>query len=171
MREGILIWITGISGVGKSTVGEILYKEFRKIHPNTVWLDGDVLRDIYNIQDGYDEKSRHSLAYSYSKLCELFVKQGLIVICTTISMFEDVRRRNRNSNEKYVEVFLEAAMGSLVLRNCKNIYSSFQSGIVGIDIVPEFPQNPDLIFRTDLGLTANNIAKEIGHKVEEMYDI
>lgn len=164
-QKGVLIWITGLSGVGKSTVSRALKEILVRDYSNIVWLDGDTLRDVLGISAGYDWASRKHYAFIYSRLCELLVKQGMIVICSTISLFHDVQKRNREKNERYIEVFLEAPIEILQKRDNKKVYSTkMDKQIVGVDICPEYPQNPDLRFCTHSEISPEEIAYKIYSK-------
>jgi SAM-dependent methyltransferase len=83
----------------------------------------------------------------------MLTDQGLIVICCTIAMFDEVREWNRKNNKAYVEVFLDVPMEVIQERDQKGMYSSYAKGnfseIVGLDVKVEFPKNPDLIIKND----------------------
>ena len=147
-KNGTLYWITGLSGAGKTTIGRSLYYEIKKKKDNIVLLDGDVLKAIVDDNLGYSEEDRHKRAMKYATLCKTLTDQGIIVICCTIAMFEDIREWNRANNSSYVEVFINTPMEVLIQRDQKGMYSKYKKGksanIVGMDIAIDYPKHPDL---------------------------
>lgn len=148
MQKGVLYWITGLSGAGKTTIGNRLYYEMKKKQDNVVLLDGDILKQIVNDTPGYSVEDRRERAYKYAKLCKSLTDQGLVVICCTIAMFHEVREWNRRNNKGYVEIFVNTPMEVLNRRDQKGMYSAYQKGeakdIVGKDVSVELPLNPDI---------------------------
>lgn len=155
--QGVLYWITGLSGAGKTTIGNRLYYELRKKYSNVVLLDGDILKNIVGEHLGYNEIDRRKRAMKYAQLCKMLTDQGLIVICCTIAMYDEVRIWNKKNNKGYVEVFLDVSEDILRQRDQKGLYTKYQKGslknIAGIDVKVELPQNPDLILKNDGELT------------------
>ena len=152
-NEGILYWITGLSGAGKTTIGIELYYELKKKQSNVILLDGDILKTIVGDVVGYTEEDRRKRARKYAQIGKMLADQGMIVICCTISMFDEVRKWNRENNKGYVEVFLKVPMKVLEKRDQKGMYSKQKAGnfhnLTGIDIRAEFPKNPDIIIEND----------------------
>ena len=94
-KDGVLYWITGLSGAGKTTIGNRLYYELRKENDNVILLDGDILKKIVSDTPGYTAEDRKKRAIKYAMLCKTLTDQGMIVICCTIAMFDEVRMWNR----------------------------------------------------------------------------
>lgn len=143
----MVYWITGLAGAGKTTVGKKLYEILKQKKDNTVFLDGDVLRTVFSNLD-YSLEGRRNIAYSYSRLCKLLDDQGIDVIICTISMFEEVRKWNRDNIQNYREIFLDVSYVELEQRNKKGLYkgavASLPLNVVGVNVDAEFPVNPDL---------------------------
>ena len=137
-NNGYIIWIMGLAGSGKTTIGKNLYNEIKKNIPNVVYLDGDELRDIIGFHE-YDKQSRIDVAIKRSKIANFLSNQGIIVIVTTISMFKEVYEFNRSNIDNYIEVYIECSMDELIKRNQKGLYSSGSSNVVGIDIDIDIP--------------------------------
>lgn len=136
-------WITGLSGSGKTTLAFRLKTKMQ----NVVLLDGDVIRDIFDVGDSYDSKSRLKIAYIYAKMAKMLVENQINVICSTISLFHEIHDWNRANIPGYVEIFLDFDISELERRDSKSIYSRAKKGqlknVVGYDIKPEYPKNPE----------------------------
>ena len=166
---GTVFWITGLSGAGKTTVGKIVYERLKSKKDNVVLLDGDDLRKTIAADLGYTNEDRHESARRNTRLCKLLGDQDIDVICCTICMFEDIRRWSRESNEKYVEIYLKVPMSVLKGRNQKNLYVESQSEVVGLGVGMEEPEHPDMVIINDGSKSPDEIAGEILHKAEELY--
>lgn len=149
MNKGILYWLTGLSGAGKTTIGNRVYYSMKAQKPNTIILDGDILKKIAGKDLGYGREERLERAYRYSSLCKLLTDQGINVIICTIAMFDEIRNWNRNNIENYVEVFLDVDMEVLKRRNRKGLYSKKGTNTAGIDVAIEYPKNPDIVIKND----------------------
>ncbi|MCI9377198.1 MAG: adenylyl-sulfate kinase [Eubacterium sp.] len=151
--EGRLFWVTGLSGAGKTTLGNMLYKYLKEKYPNTVIFDGDALRSAFGNDLGYSKEERFLCAMRYARLCKLLVDQGMYVICCTISMFDQVRGWNRSNIANYVEVYIEVPVAVLEERNQKNLYQGLKTGaakdVVGVDLELELPKEPDVRLLND----------------------
>lgn len=163
--QGKLYWITGLSGSGKTTIGTALYQEIKKTTDRVVYLDGDTLRKYIAYDVGYSYDERKALGKKYSGLCQMLVEQGFIVICSTIAMFDDVRDLNRTSIQNYIEVYVKVELDTLVQRDQKKLYSSKTKNVVGIDIPPELPKNPDIIIENSNGNMEKIISNILKYEV------
>lgn len=168
--DGIVYWITGLSGAGKTTIGRELYKQIREQRPNVVLLDGDQLREVFANDLGYTKEERYQCAMRYSRICRMLAEQDLTVICCTISMFDQVREWNRQNMEQYREIYVRVPMEVLRLRNQKGLYSGVKHGItedvVGEDLELQLPQNPDLILDNDGSNSLVWLVAKIGERFE-----
>lgn len=172
---GRLFWVTGLSGAGKTYIGTVFYGKWRKHHPNTVLLDGDVLRQVFGNDLGYSMEDRFACAMRYARLCKLLTEQGIHVVCCTISMFDQVRDWNRENIPKYTEIYIEVPMDILEKRNQKNLYHDVKNGVVknvvGMDMEYQLPRNPDIRLVNDGSKSVEELHEEllgqIGFKVME----
>lgn len=149
MKNSQLFWITGLSGSGKTTFAHVVVEKIESLGRKTVLIDGDVIREIFDNVEDYGREARLKTAYQYSKLAAFLVKNGVDVVCSTISLFHEVQEWNRKNIPNYVEIFVKVDGEKLLQRDSKKIYSRAKSGelknVVGVDIVAEFPKNPDLV--------------------------
>ena len=120
-KKGILFWITGLSGSGKTTIANKIKKNISKKYGPTIILNGDDLRNIFNLKK-FDRKERLKLALSYSKLCKSISEQKINIIFPTVSMFNKVRSYNRKNIKNYCEIYIKANIKKII-RNKKKKYT------------------------------------------------
>lgn len=170
---GTLYWITGLSGSGKTSISKIIYNYYRKKKKNIVFLDGDNMRKVLNLEtSGFDTQSRKNNAYIYVKLSHLLTSQGIDVIFATIGMFHEIREWNRKNILNYREIYIKSNIDNLVKRDAKGIYKKIQEkkikNVVGIDIELEEPRSPDITALNDGIIPINKIANKIIKKLESL---
>lgn len=169
--SGNLFWITGLSGSGKTTFAKLLKKKLEKNKIPNVYLDGDILRRILEIDKVFDRSSRLSVAYKYSRLCHFFVSQNINVIISTISLFNEIHKWNREKIKNYCEILVVKDLKKLMKSNKKKIYTNSRGekkkNVVGLDIKPEFPKNPDFLIESKNSLLSNYYKK----KIDEIFKI
>lgn len=166
MRNNKVFWITGLSGAGKTTVSLKLKEELIKAGINPIHIDGDSIREILGDKFGYSDQERLYLAQCYGRLCKNLSEQNQTVICSTISMYDSVRKWNRDNIFNYIEVYLKAPISTLVSRDPKGLYADVnlrkEQPLVGHeDASFEEPKNPDLIFNACKSQSPSLIVAEI----------
>lgn len=152
---GGLVWITGYSGAGKTTVAKLVSNELKLQGFPVLFLDGDDLRSILGEKFGHDLDDRKKLAYIYSRLCKRICDNGITVIIATVAMFESVRSENRLSNQHYTEVYLDVPLDVRAERDSKGIYLSDNRSLNSAGF--EEPENPDIVIN-NYGVTTPTIA-------------
>jgi glutamine kinase len=114
-----------------------------------VFLDGDALRAAIADDLGHGREDRRRAAMRHGRTCKLLAEQGIPVVCSTISLFHEVQRWNRANIPGYREIYLRVPLPELERRDPKGLYARARRGetknVVGIDVQPEEPENPDLV--------------------------
>ncbi|MBR2494328.1 adenylyl-sulfate kinase [Helicobacter sp.] len=151
---GLVVWVTGLAGSGKSTICKELYVRLRDFGSNVVYLDGDELRDVLGAYS-YDKQGRISVAKKRADLARLLSRQGVITIVSTISMFDEIYQYNRGHFPNYLEIYISCAYEELMRRDQKQLYSKALKGelvnVVGVDIEYDEPKAHLQIDNTTLG--------------------
>ncbi|MCX9103493.1 adenylyl-sulfate kinase [Aeromonas veronii] len=155
----MVIWLVGLSGSGKSTIGKALYQRIKSVNPATVFIDGDEIREIFHHNDAardYSVQGRRISAERMHALCGWLDLQGINVVCCVISMFPDVVAMNRDKFTDFYEIFIDVDINVLISRDNKNLYHSVLKGIVknvvGMDIPYNVPSNPDMVIKNSFNL-------------------
>ena len=149
---GQVIWITGLSGAGKTTLAKELIQRLQECEAQPILLDGDILRNLLqvseNVLDSHSRKARIKLALKYAQMCRLLSDQGFTVVIATISMFDELYVWNRENITSYFEVYLKVPLDELRRRDPKSIYQRYENGdlidVAGLDLSVDPPQTPHL---------------------------
>lgn len=150
-----LLWLTGLSGAGKSTTANLLKTEFDKLGVMNYLLDGDILRQGLCNDLGFSEADRYESCRRMAEVAKLFMDEGYLVICASISPYKNMRQmiRNRFAEDQFIEVFIDSPLSICEARDPKGLYKKARAGNIalftGIDSAYEQPENPEIHLRTD----------------------
>ncbi len=156
-HKGAVVWLTGLSGSGKSTISRAVEREIFKRNMHTYVLDGDNIRHGLNANLGFSPEDREENIRRVAEVARLMADSGLIVITAFISPYRADRDRAReivkNSGVDFVEVFVDAPLAVCEERDPKNLYKKARAGEIkeftGIDAPYEAPENPEITVHTD----------------------
>jgi cytidine diphosphoramidate kinase len=170
---GKVVWITGLSGAGKTTLASEIATRFRAQRVDVVLLDGDELREVFGSvaidAKNHGRESRLALAMQYAHLCRVIASQGFTVVIATISLFKEVHQWNRKNLPEYFEVYLKVPLEELRRRDSKGIYSRFDSGkltdVAGLDLTIDEPENADWVIEFAQDRPAAVLADELVTKI------
>ena len=168
-KVGRVVWITGLSGAGKSVLAVALVARLRMVNNEIVLLDGDELRKVFGATSvnvhNYGRDKRMALALQYAHLCEMLAKQGFTVVIATISLFKEVHAWNRENLQGYFEVHLRVPLEELRRRDPKGIYRRFDAGgikdVAGLDPPIDEPNSPDWVLEFLPGQSVEESANEL----------
>jgi adenylyl-sulfate kinase len=160
-----LIWITGLSGSGKTTIGKEVYKKLKQDISNVVFLDGDTFRDVLGNDLGHTPKDRLENAKRIHRMCKFLISQDINVVCATVSLYKEIHKANRDAIKNYIEIFIDCNIDELIRRDQKGLYSKALRGeikhINGIDLPYDKPINCELIID-------NSEQNKLDEKVEKI---
>ena len=166
---GRVFWFTGLSGAGKTTVGRHFFELLRADSPAAVFLDGDMLREVFGNDLGHTREERMKSAKRNSRLCKMLADQGIDVVCATISLFRECQDWNRRNIREFHEIYLRVPMDVLIKRDQKQLYSGAAHGevrdVMGVDIAADEPLSPAVIIENDGSLNPADIAVSLYEKL------
>ena len=149
-----VLWLTGLSGAGKSTIADIVEKKLHALGRHTMLLDGDNVRHGLNRDLGFTDVDRVENIRRVGEVAKLMTEAGLIVICSFISPFRAERRmvRELTAPTDFLEVFVDTPLEECIRRDPKGLYAKAQAGrlahFTGLDSPYELPEAPEIRLMT-----------------------
>jgi bifunctional enzyme CysN/CysC len=162
-----LVWFTGLSGAGKSTIANIVERKLHEQGRHTYLLDGDNVRHGLNKDLGFTDADRVENIRRVAEVAKLMVDAGLIVLASFISPFRAERRMAREllGDGEFVEVFVDASLEVAESRDVKGLYAKARRGdlanFTGIDSPYETPENPEIHLDVSGSLTSEEAADQV----------
>jgi adenylylsulfate kinase len=162
--RGCVVWFTGLSGAGKSTIAEVLKTELLRMGHKVEVLDGDVVRE--NLSKGltFSKQDRDINILRIGFVAHLLARNGVKVICAAISPYRSVRDQVRALTGDFIEVYISTPLEECETRDAKGLYKKARSGEIkdftGIDDPYEPPLNPEVEINT-VGMTPEESAFKI----------
>jgi bifunctional enzyme CysN/CysC len=156
-HRGAVVWLTGLSGAGKSTIAQSLERDLFQRGMHTYVLDGDNIRHGLTSNLGFSPDDRVENIRRVSEVAKLMADAGTVVITAFISPYRMDRSRAREialeGNAEFIEVFVDAPLEVCEARDPKNLYKKARAGQIrqftGIDAPYEAPKDPEIVVRTD----------------------
>ncbi len=168
-QRGCVVWLTGLSGSGKTTVMRILEVKLHFLRHLCYTLDGDNLRHGLNSDLGFTAADREENIRRAGEVAALFADAGLIALCAFISPFRKDREKVRGivTPERFVEVYVNAPLAVCEGRDPKGLYKRARTGEIkdftGISSPYEAPENPDIEICTETENPEESAEKVIAH--------
>ena len=165
-HRGAVVWFTGLSGAGKSTIAQALERELFSRGMNTYVLDGDNIRHGLNSNLGFSPEDRVENIRRVSEVAKLMADSGVVAVTAFISPYRMDRRRAREialeGNAEFIEVFVDAPLEVCEARDPKNLYKKARAGEIreftGIDAPYEPPDDAEIIVHTDKQTVDESVA-------------
>jgi bifunctional enzyme CysN/CysC len=171
-QKPAVLWFTGLSGAGKSTIANIVEKQLLAQGHHTMTLDGDNVRHGLNRDLGFTEADRVENIRRIAEVAKLFIEAGLIVLVSFISPYRNERMLARDCVEdgEFVEIFVDTPVEECSRRDPKGLYQKAYSGQIrnftGVDAPYEEPLNPEIRLRT-LEASPEELAAQV---IEDLRD-
>lgn len=162
-QRGVTVWLTGLSGAGKTTITQALEQKLRAENYPLEVLDGDIVRTNLTKGLGFSKADRDENIRRIGFVANLLTRHGVIVLVSAISPYREIREEVRDKIGDFVEVFVNAPLEVCEGRDVKGLYKRARSGEIkgftGIDDPYEPPINPEVECRTDLETVEQSVDK------------
>lgn len=161
----MVIWVTGLSGAGKTTLCTTLYDRIKPAIPELVVLDGDVVRRAYGNDLTHSEEDRVRQVKRLRAMASVLAEQNLVVLVAVLYAHPDLLAWNRENLPNYFEVYLNVSLETVLERDDKGLYAAARRGemddVVGLDIPWHAPVAPDLQLNGDAGDSPDVLSQQI----------
>ena len=161
--RGMTIWLTGLSGAGKSTISTLLVEELKHRGRKVEVLDGDIVRTNLSKGLGFSQEDRDTNIRRIGFVSHLLTRNGVTVIVAAISPYRDIRDEVREQIGDFVEVFVKCPLDELVKRDVKGLYEKAIRGEIanftGVSDPYEEPEDPEAVVETDKETVEQSVSK------------
>jgi adenylylsulfate kinase len=160
--KGFVLWLTGLSGAGKTTIAEQLYEKLEALNRDYERLDGDVLRGVFP-NTGFSKEARDEHIKRVGFMASRLEHHGVPVIASFISPYREARRFVRDLCGNFIEIYVKASIDECKRRDVKGLYKKALAGEIkdftGIDHPYEEPENPEITVDTEHQTADESVAQ------------
>ncbi|MEC4812024.1 MAG: adenylyl-sulfate kinase [Scytonema sp. PMC 1069.18] len=162
-RKGLILWLTGLSGSGKTTIAKGVELELKERGCLVEVLDGDAIRKNLSKGLGFSREDRNTNVRRIGFVANLLSRNGVVAIVAAISPYRDTREELRRTTANFKEIYVNAPLEICEARDIKGLYAMARSGEIkaftGIDDPYEEPLNPDIVCYTNEESVEESVAK------------
>lgn len=173
MGKGVTLWLTGLSGSGKTTISEILEKILRDAGYKVEVLDGDVVRTNLSKGLGFSKEDRDINIKRIGFVCKLLTRNGVVAIAAAISPYREIRDYNRAEIGDFIEIYCSCPIDVLAERDVKGLYKKALAGEIknftGVSDPYEPPENPEVVIESDKESVEESVKKALDKMIELGY--
>jgi len=171
MKQGFVIWLTGLPGAGKTTIARQLEPRLRKMDWSVEVLDGDEIRQNLSKGLGFSREDRETHLKRVVYVAKLLSRNGVAVVGALISPYRNIREYARNETTNFMEVYVKCSVETCAKRDPKGLYKKASSGeiknLTGPQDLYEEPLTPDLILDTEK-LNVEQCVDQILNKLQNL---
>ena len=171
MEKGFILWFTGLSGSGKTSISKALEPELKARGCKVEILDGDVVRTNLSKGLGFSKEDRDTNIRRIGFVANLLSRNGIVAMTAAISPYRAIRDEIRAMEPNFVEVYVKAPLEVCEARDVKGLYAKARAGEIkgftGIDDAYEAPLNPEIVCSTDEESLEESVKKVLS-KLEQL---
>ncbi|MDY6898530.1 MAG: adenylyl-sulfate kinase [Cyanobacteriota bacterium] len=164
-NKGVTLWLTGLSGAGKSTIARGIEEELRARKCPVEVLDGDIIRTWLSQGLGFSKKDRDTNVRRVGFVANLLSRNGVVTIVAMISPYREIREEIRAITNNFVEIYVNTPLELCEARDVKGLYAKARAGEIkgftGVDDPYESPLNPEIICNTNQETVEESVSKVI----------
>ncbi len=162
-NDGFTLWMTGLSGAGKTTLALALEKELRARNLRVERLDGDVVREGLTRDLGFSKEDRDKNIERVTFVARLLSRNGVAVLAAFISPYRQARAKARRETTHFIEVYVKASLETVIARDVKGMYKKALAGEIknftGVSDPYEEPLAPEITIETDTESVEQSVAR------------
>lgn len=172
-HKSVILWLTGLSGAGKSTIAHALEESLHQLGANTYVLDGDNVRHGLCGDLGFSDADRNENIRRIGEVSKLFIDAGVIALSAFISPFRADRQRARDLVDEgdFIEIYVKCPLEVCETRDPKGLYKKARAGLIkgytGISSPYEEPENPEIVLNTSINNIDQCVAQIIDYLTEK----
>ncbi len=170
-HKGCALWFTGLSGAGKTTIGNMVEERLRAADARVEVLDGDIIRTNLSKGLGFSKEDRDTNIRRIGFVSELLARNGVICIVAAISPYKALRDEIRGRIDNFIEIYASCELDELIERDIKGLYKMALEGKIdnftGISDPYEAPENPEIVFHSDKE-TPEQSAEKVWNRLVEL---
>lgn len=173
-HKSLLLWFTGLSGSGKSTIANVVEQELYKLGIKTYTLDGDNIRNGINKDLTFAPEDRTENIRRIAEIANLMVDAGVVVLAAFVSPYKKDRENIKNivQEDNFVEVFINTSLEECERRDVKGLYKKARAGeiknMTGISAPYEAPVNPDIEIKTEENTVEEAVSRILKHIIPKL---
>lgn len=173
MQKGVTVWLTGLSGSGKTTISQLVETRLKTIQIKVELIDGDIFREQFASDLGFSKEERRKNIERASRLCHLLTRNDVIVLASFITPYRNMRDLARKNIGSFLEVYVKCPLEECVKRDVKGLYKKALAGEIqqftGISDPFEEPEHPELVLETDRETAEESAEKIVRYLLEHQY--
>jgi len=172
-QKGFTLWLTGLSGSGKTAIAKVVAQELRDRGLKVERLDGDIVRQSLTSDLGFTKADRNENIKRVTFVAKLLTRNGVAVVCSFISPYRARRAKTRQEIGEFIEVFVECPVEVCAERDVKGLYAKAFAGEIkdftGVSDPYEEPENPEIVCHTAEETVEESVAQVIAYLEEHGY--
>ena len=166
-NKGILFWVTGLSGSGKTAIAKQIKKKIINLYGPTIEVSGNNFRKTFKLNK-FDKKERLKNLWYYHHFSKLITNKKINLIFNLIGMVDKARNWNRKNIDNYVEIYVKADVNEIIKKRKKILYLKNKKNIVGLDLKAELPKRPHIILKNDFNRSLKDLSNEAIQKIKKI---
>tara|TARA_Y100000389_G_scaffold188076_1_gene210188 strand:+ start:13163 stop:13675 length:513 start_codon:yes stop_codon:yes gene_type:complete len=164
-KDGIVFWIEGFSGSGKTSISKNIQNDISKLFGTTIILSGDVLRKFFD-KNGYSKKERIQNSHKFSQILKYFTEQKINIIYSAVCLNNSARNIYKKNIKNLFQIYIKSDVKKIIKLKKKATYRN-KKNILGIHIKPEYPLKPDVIIENNFDKSVKNLSRELILKIKK----
>ena len=172
-QKGVTVWLTGLSGSGKTAIAKPLAAQLRDRGLKVERLDGDIVRQSLTRDLGFSKEDRDKNIERVTFVAKLLTRNGVAVLCSFISPYRARRAKTREEIGEFIEVYVECPVEECARRDVKGMYAKAFAGEIenftGVSDPYEPPENPEIVCHTAEETVEESVAKIVAYLEEHGY--